>query len=173
MKLGIDTLLEKFGLDTVHEKNWFKSLAAIVAFIGVLLGVGSSAIAFLHNIHATGLVGGNGKPLPTVSAEMPAPAAAPAIVPVTPPPAQAAAERSLDDATKQKLLRILDNKGAGIMIACQRDDSEAKNYAQEIRSYLQSQGYAQVSLGYTNLGAATGLDISKEGIRAIIKVGRR
>jgi hypothetical protein len=146
----------KFGLDTLHEKGWFKSLAAVAGFLAVLLTIGTTAPRLFESDHGAGQTTASSSIAPTSKA---APTAS--------------SQRTLDDAFKQQLLGALTNKYASILIACARGDAEAKNYAEEIQSFLERAGYTSVGIGFTNLDSFAGSSIEKDGPRAIIKIGRR
>ncbi|MDX2028526.1 MAG: hypothetical protein SFW62_07815 [Alphaproteobacteria bacterium] len=151
-------------LNTLHEKGWFKSLAALIGVLVGLVALGTALVPlFRHGESAR-------NPVATPQAYQ---------TPVVPPPSASAKPessdpRALDDAAKQKLLWALSNKSEIITVVGQRSDAEVAKYAREILAFLKSQGYRNTSLAFTNFpGTFEGLEIDASGSRAFVKVGRR
>ena len=144
-----------FSLDTLHEKSWFKSLAAITAFLVSLAALGRALSGYFDH-SPTAAVAASGVSAPVVQT-------APAV------PGQ----RTLDDALKQQIARELADRDLSVLIACARDDKEAAKYAREILDYLKQQGYRNPGLSFTSFPSLHGVEIEKEGTRAFIKVGHQ
>jgi hypothetical protein len=141
------------GFSSLHERGWFKSLAALVAFMVGLVALITAATNWTEPV--------------TPVTEISKPAE------VQPQKQRSSPEaRVLDEAAKQKLIGDLDNPDARISIICQRNDPEAARYARAIEDFLEMRHYS-VGLAFAGLPASfKGLDIEKQGNRVFIRVGR-
>ncbi len=145
-----------FSLDTLHEKSWFKSLAAVTAFLVSVAALGRALIGYVDH------------PAATIAAATAV--SAPAVQQVV---SAAPGQRAVDDALKQQITKELPDKDVVILVVGARGDNEAAKYARDIQDYLKGQGYRNASLSFTSFPSLHGVDIEKDGNRAFIKVGHQ
>ena len=142
---------EKFRFDKLHENGWFKSAAAVVAFL-------VSVIALMNAL------GSKEQAQPTPQ-EISAPLLEDAQV-------VDATQRGLDSVYKRRIMQGLPNKAMVITIVCARQDSESEKFAREIFAFMQQRGYGSVTLAFTSLEPSfRGFEIEIQNNRGFIKVG--